>query len=156
MANSTRTVDLPLTEDLLQEIRRRIVHTFAPVQVILFGSYAEKRATVESDLDLLVVTEQPVKREERIARMQGLFQDLPLPVQVITISRTEFEESRDVIGGIAYPAAKYGSVIYEKSCGVSIPWSVPGSGPVHGTGRSGRGKASQASDHEILGVVPGR
>jgi hypothetical protein len=31
-----------------------------------------------------------------------------LPVQVITISRQEYEETRDVIGGIAYPAAKYG------------------------------------------------
>jgi hypothetical protein len=40
---------------------------------------------------------------------------MPLPVQVITISRQEFEETQDVIGGIAYPAAKYGRVIYEKS-----------------------------------------
>lgn len=31
------------------------------------------------------------------------------------ISRQEFEETRDVIGGIAYPASKYGRVIYEKS-----------------------------------------
>lgn len=115
MTNSTPMAVLPLTEGLLGEIRKRIVDALAPERVILFGSYAEKRATTDSDLDLLVVTERPLSREERLARTQGLFRDMPLPVQVITISRHEFEETRDVIGGIAYPAAKYGRVIYEKS-----------------------------------------
>jgi len=82
--------------------------------MILFGSYAEGRATADSDLDLLVVTERSVSRKERLARTQDLFRDMSLPVQVITISRQEFEETRDVIGGIAHPAAKYGRVIYEK------------------------------------------
>lgn len=115
MTDSTSMAVLPLTEEFLREIRKRIVDAFAPEQVILFGSYAERRATADSDLDLLVVTEQPVNRKERLARTQDLFRDMLLPIQVITISRQEFEETRDVIGGIAYPAAKYGRVIYEKS-----------------------------------------
>jgi predicted nucleotidyltransferase len=115
MTDSTLASTPPLTEELLGKIRKRVVDTFAPERVILFGSYAERRATADSDLDLLVVTERPLDREERLARTQGLFRDMPLPVQVITISQQEFEETRDVIGGIAYPAAKYGRVIYEKS-----------------------------------------
>jgi predicted nucleotidyltransferase len=114
MTDSTLTVVLPLTEQLLTEIRKRIVDALAPERVILFGSYAEGRATADSDLDLLVVTDRSVSRKERLARTQDLFRDMPLPVQVITISRQEFEETRDVIGGIAHPAAKYGRVIYEK------------------------------------------
>ena len=106
---------LPLTEELLAEIRTRIVDALAPERVILFGSYTEGGATADSDLDLLVVTTRPVSRKERLAWMESLFRDVPLPVQVITISRQEFDETRDVIGGIAYPAAKYGRVIYEKS-----------------------------------------
>jgi predicted nucleotidyltransferase len=115
MTDSTSIAVLPLTEESLTEIRKRIVDALAPERVILFGSYAERQATADSDLDLLVVTERPVSRKERLARTQDLFRDLPIPVQVITISRQEFEETRDVIGGIAYPAAKYGRVIYEKS-----------------------------------------
>ena len=64
---------------------------------------------------MLVVTTRPVSRKERLAWMESLFRDVPLPVQVITISRQEFDETRDVIGGIAYTATKYGRVIYEKS-----------------------------------------
>jgi len=44
--------------------------------------------------------------------MRGSFDDVPIPVQVMTISKEEFEETRDAIGGIVYPAAKYGKVIY--------------------------------------------
>jgi len=32
---------------------------------------------------------------------------------VIVLSNEWFEESKEVIGGIAYPAHKYGKVIYE-------------------------------------------
>jgi predicted nucleotidyltransferase len=105
----------PVTDELFKELTERIVDAFAPEQVILFGSYAEGRATADSDLDLLVVTKRPLSRKERLVRTQGLFQDMPLSIQVIAISRQEFEETRDVIGGIAYPATKYGRVIYEKS-----------------------------------------
>jgi predicted nucleotidyltransferase len=115
MTDSTPTGVIELTEELLGEITKRIVDAFAPQRVILFGSHAEKRATADSDLDLLVVTERPVNCKERLVQTQDLFREMPLPVQVITISRQEFEETRDVIGGIAYPAAKYGRVIYEKS-----------------------------------------
>ena len=105
----------PVTDELLRDVTRRIVDTLAPEQVILFGSYAEGRATTDSDLDLLVVTERPVSLKERLSRTKGLFRDMPLPIQVITISQQEFEETRDVIGGIAYPAAKYGRVIYARA-----------------------------------------
>ena len=115
MTELSSIADLTLTEGLLREIRKRIVDAFSPERAILFGSYAERRATDDSDLDLLVVTKRSLSRKERLARMQDLFRDIPLPVQVITISRQEFEETRDVIGGIAYPAAKYGRVIYEES-----------------------------------------
>jgi predicted nucleotidyltransferase len=104
-----------VTDELLRNVTRRIVDALAPEQVILFGSYAEGRATADSDLDLLVITGRPVSREERRLRTQGLFRDMPLPIQVITISQQEFEETRDVIGGIAYPAARYGRIIYAKS-----------------------------------------
>jgi predicted nucleotidyltransferase len=105
---------LQLAEELLQKITSRVVEALSPERIILFGSYAEGRATVHSDLDLLVVVEQPLSLGARRAQTRDLFRDIPLPVQVITISRQEFEETRSVIGGIAYPADKYGKVIYEK------------------------------------------
>jgi predicted nucleotidyltransferase len=102
-------------DELLEEIVQHIVRALEPERVILFGSYAEGRATADSDLDLLAVTEHPIGHVERQKRLSGLFRGLPLPVQVITISRQEYNETRGVIGGIAYPATKYGRILYEKT-----------------------------------------
>lgn len=112
--NGTPAKMQPVTDQLLQRVTERIIHAIAPEQIILFGSYAEGRATDDSDLDLLVITEKPLSLKERLTRIQGLFRDLPIPIQVITISRRRFEETQDVIGGIAYPASKYGRTIYER------------------------------------------
>jgi predicted nucleotidyltransferase len=79
MTDSTLNAVLPLTERLLTEIRKRIVDALAPERVILFGSYAEGRATADSDLDLLVVTDRSVSRKECLARTQDLFRDMPCP-----------------------------------------------------------------------------
>ena len=49
MRESLATAALPLSEELLDEVKKRIVHAFAPERVILFGSYAERRATTDLD-----------------------------------------------------------------------------------------------------------
>ena len=90
----------------------RLLQAFQPERIILYGSYAEGLATRDSDLDFLVITAQPITRRDERERLLGSFDDVPIPVQVMTISKEEFEETRDVIGGIAYPAGRYGKVIY--------------------------------------------
>ncbi|MGO9260848.1 MAG: hypothetical protein ACLQU1_31750 [Bryobacteraceae bacterium] len=35
------------------------------------------------------------------------------PVDVIVMSNARFEETKNIIGGIAYPANKYGRIRYE-------------------------------------------
>ena len=102
-------------EALLPEIVRRLERALSPQRVILFGSYAEGRPNPDSDFDLLVITRKRLGWRERRSRTRGLFRDMPLPIQVVTISLDEFERTRDVIGGIAYPAAKYGRVVYERT-----------------------------------------
>ena len=101
-----------IDSEILERVVDRLVQAFEPEMIILYGSYAEGLATRDSDLDFLVIIAQPITRRAEQKRLLGSFNDVPIPEQVITISKEEFEETRDVIGGIAYPAAKYGKVIY--------------------------------------------
>jgi hypothetical protein len=39
--------------------------------------------------------------------------DVRYPVDVIVMSSARFQETMNLIGGIAYPARKYGRVLYE-------------------------------------------
>lgn len=85
-----------------------------PRKIILFGSYARREAAEDSDLDLLIVTETKMSSEEIYRMRRELLRDFSIPVQVICVREEEFLETKDVIGGIACRASKYGEALYEK------------------------------------------
>ncbi len=84
-------------------------------RVILYGSRALGSATEESDFDFLVVEKDPVSKRDEMRRLRQCLKDLDYPVDVWVMGEEEFEETRNVIGGLAYPAHKYGLVLYENS-----------------------------------------
>ena len=106
-------VPTQIDEELVQEIVRRILSVGRPDKVILFGSAATGAMTPDSDIDLLVVEADPGDPRTESVRLRRTLGNLGRPVDVIVISTEWFEESKNVIGGIAYPANKYGRVIYE-------------------------------------------
>jgi uncharacterized protein len=53
----------------IDETVRQIVEKFQPQQVILFGSYARGKPRPESDVDLLVVMDTPLKGSEQAVRI---------------------------------------------------------------------------------------
>ena len=102
-----------IDEALVQEIVRRILAVASPDKIILFGSAALGKMTRGSDIDLLVVEPDPSDRRGEYVRIRRALRGMGYPFDIILISTQWFEESKDVIGGIAYPADKYGKVIYE-------------------------------------------
>ena len=93
----------------------RIRSDCQPTKIILFGSYAHGEPTEDSDIDILIVTEKRLSLEEIYNMRRELLRDFSIPLQLICVSQEEFIETKDVIGGITYPAKKYGEVLYEKS-----------------------------------------
>jgi len=104
---------LGIDESLAEEIVRRILTVAKPDKIILFGSAATGPMTRDSDIDLLVVETDPGCRCEEYIRIRRALRGMGYPFDIIMISTQWFEESKDVIGGIAYPADKHGKVIYE-------------------------------------------
>jgi len=102
-----------IDESLVEEIVRRILAAAVPDKIILFGSAATGGMTRDSDIDLLIVERVPGDRRKKSVRLREMLCGLGYPFDVIVISTEWFEESKGVIGGIAYPANKYGKVIYE-------------------------------------------
>jgi uncharacterized protein len=100
-------------ESLLGEIVRRVLSVARPDRIILFGSAATGQMTKDSDIDLLVVAPAPKNRHEERLKIADAIGDIEYPVDVILIASERFEATKDIIGGIAYPAHKYGRVLYE-------------------------------------------
>lgn len=98
---------------VIGEIVRRILAVTRPDRIILFGSAATGRMNPDSDVDLLVLEREVADARRDIMRIREALAGLPFPFDVVVMSRDRFEETRNVIGGIAWPAGRYGRVIYE-------------------------------------------
>ena len=104
---------MQVDEDLVREIVHRIVSVTQPDRIIMFGSASTGRMSKDSDIDLIIL-ERNLRdaRRERLRIRQAL-RDLGHPFDIVVMPTENFEESKEVIGGIAYPANKYGRVVYE-------------------------------------------
>jgi predicted nucleotidyltransferase len=102
-----------IDEQTIQEIVRRILAVAKPDKIILFGSAATGQMTRDSDIDLLIVEPDISGQRKQYVRIREALGSVGYPVDLLFISTEWFEDSKDVIGGIAYPASKHGRVIYE-------------------------------------------
>jgi predicted nucleotidyltransferase len=100
---------------MIGQVVEKVVKGYNPTKVILFGSYAYGQPTKDSDLDILVVTNRRFSPDETYKMQRESLGNFNIPVQLVCVSDEEFAETKDIIGGIAYPASKYGEILYEKS-----------------------------------------
>ena len=101
-----------IDEQTIGEIVRRIL-VARPDKIILFGSAATGQMTRDSDIDLLIVEPDVSDQRREYSRIREALRHMGFPFDLLFISTEWFEDSKDVIGGIAYPAHKHGRVIYE-------------------------------------------
>jgi predicted nucleotidyltransferase len=104
-----------MEESVIEEAVNRILQVSRPVRIILFGSAAAGKMTADSDLDFLVIEDEFINEREESIRLRSSLGDLGLPVDIFAMTRNRFEETKGVIGGLAYPAHKYGRTVYEVS-----------------------------------------
>lgn len=100
-------------ESVLDEVVRRVLAVAKPDRIILFGSAAIGQMTKDSDIDLLIVEQSTENRHRESVEITDAIGDVHYPVDVKVISTERFEATKDIVGGIAYPAHKYGRLIYQ-------------------------------------------
>lgn len=102
-----------IDQKTVDEIVRCILSVTMPDRIILFGSASTGTMTSDSDVDLLILQkDRPRDRSEWLNITRALH-GIQFAFDVILMPTEAFEESKDVVGGIAYPANKYGRIIYE-------------------------------------------
>ncbi|MEJ5251403.1 MAG: nucleotidyltransferase domain-containing protein [Armatimonadota bacterium] len=97
----------------IAKVVQQLVQRFAPRKVILFGSYAYGEPTLDSDIDLLVVMDNPPDPKAVWGSLRDIRRSSEVCLQILFMSTNEFEETKEVVGGIAYPAHHWGKVLYE-------------------------------------------
>ncbi len=100
-------------ETYLKIVVEKITNNFNPEKIILFGSYAYGRPTIDSDIDLMVVMETDEMPNKRAVPIRKILKGIGLPKDIIVKTPEEFERFKDIVGTIVYPAAHKGKVLYE-------------------------------------------
>ena len=105
----------PLSPHFIEVVVQRVLRAVRPDRVILFGSAVTGQMTEDSDVDLLVLVGNPENPRAESVRIRQSIGNMGRPFDVIVMKTERFEKTKGLIGGLAYPANKYGKVIYGRT-----------------------------------------
>ncbi|MCP3958455.1 MAG: nucleotidyltransferase domain-containing protein [bacterium] len=107
-----------LSEDMLLQMARVIVREVEPERIVLFGSHARGSARPDSDVDLLVIEQEPFgklrSRRREAALLWRALARFPVPKDIIVYSQEEASEWSDSPSHIIAQALREGRVLYER------------------------------------------
>ncbi len=107
-----------VSDDMLMQMARVIVHQVEPERIILFGSHARGDARPDSDVDLLVIEREPFgklrSRRREAALLWRALARFPVPKDIIVYSQKEAAEWNDSPSHIGAQALREGRVLYER------------------------------------------
>ena len=106
---------LQVTEEILAEIVRRVVEKLDPEKIILFGSYAYGKPSVDSDVDLLVIVDSSLNQSQRALEVSRQIRPRPFPVDIITKTPAQIEIGLLQGNYFIQEIMEKGRVLYERS-----------------------------------------
>ena len=101
-----------LSQELIDEIVRRVLTVGQPDKIILFGSAARGDLDPDSDVDLLVLRETIADRYSEAGAIYQAMYSYRYPCDIVLMSTDWFARFKNVAGTVAYPANKEGRLIY--------------------------------------------
>ena len=109
----------PITDALLEEMTKTIVKTAKPRKVILFGSRARGDARPESDVDILVIEDEPFgperSRRKEMARLCHALSRFDMAKDILVYAREEVERWEKSRNHVIAHALKSGRILYERN-----------------------------------------
>ena len=105
-----------ITKDVLEEVKNRLVETYNPIAIYLFGSYVWGKPTEDSDLDLLIVIDKSDEKPyERVRPGQRALFGLGISNDLIVYTKEEFDRISSKVTTLGYKIKSEGAVIYARA-----------------------------------------
>src|SRR5271154_653016 len=102
-----------ITNDVIEEVKNRLVEAYHPVEIYLFGSYAWGTPDEDSDLDILIVVEKTdEKRYKRSYRASDALKGLRISKDILVLTKNEFEKANKDVTTLSYKIKNKGKKIY--------------------------------------------
>ncbi len=104
-----------ITRKIIDQAIKRLVETYQPISIYLFGSYAWGDPTEESDLDLLIIIDHTDQNDYQrpVAGHHALW-GLEIPKDLLVYTKNEFEKDSQDVTTLCYKVNKEGVKLYAK------------------------------------------
>lgn len=109
------TTDTRSVDKVVEDMTRRIVARFDPLQVILFGSRARGDAHEDSDVDLLVVFSHVENTRKMAVAILDELRGMGISKDIVVTTPDEIAAWGKLIGTVLEPALREGRVLYDRS-----------------------------------------
>ncbi len=107
--NGLRVID----QELIDEVVAAIVHRFHPKRITLFGSHARGDSGPDSDLDLMLEMDTPLRPIDRAVAVGSLFLDRDWPLDVVVYTPDEVAHGRRTFGNLLTMIEADARTLYE-------------------------------------------
>ncbi len=104
-----------ISNETLLKVKERLVDSFHPEKIILFGSQARDTADDRSDVDILVVCSFVGKRRHLMLEMDRALGSLDHAFDILILRPEEFQIDSLIAGTVGRYASQEGKVIYERN-----------------------------------------
>jgi uncharacterized protein len=105
-----------IKEEIIEEVKNRLVKTYNPIAIYLFGSYAWGTPTEDSDLDLLIVIDKSDEKTytRPIPGYDALF-GMGISKDLLVYTKDEFDKYSSRKTSLCFKIKKDGELIYARS-----------------------------------------
>ncbi|MFA6527498.1 MAG: nucleotidyltransferase domain-containing protein [Candidatus Babeliales bacterium] len=105
-----------ITKETIEEVKNRLVKTYNPVAIYLFGSYAWGKPTEDSDLDLLIIVESSDERPiKRSFHGYKILWGLEISKDILVYTESEFKAAAAKEDSLSYKVKHHGRVLYARA-----------------------------------------
>ena len=99
---------------IIDKIKKKIVSSIKPEQIILFGSMANENNTKDSDIDLLIIKDSKERRDKRDTEIRKVLKDVIYPMDIFVYTPQEVSQFKNKPGSFLKKIFETGKVIYAR------------------------------------------
>ncbi len=105
-----------ISAELIRSVKLKLVETYNPRSIYLFGSYAWGTPNEDSDLDVLIIVDKLTNTRHRMLVKGHLaLADFRLSKDLLLYSKPEFDELSEDYMALCYRVKREGLQIYVKA-----------------------------------------
>jgi predicted nucleotidyltransferase len=117
MPDATASTDRTANHISMRSIRAvadKIARRFQPEQIVLFGSYAYGTPRPESDVDLLIIMDSPLRSRQQRLEISRALSPRPFPLDIVVRTPEEIRERLALGDPFVREITTQGKVVYER------------------------------------------